>query len=485
MDKFIRFFERKGFSVNLKGQIVMANGHKKSVYDVYSEFKNKQEAAGNECPVTEEEVRQYVVSQTPEGRDSDDAEFSLRKFILDYLNKFANPDNGEYKPIWRIGPGWKTIERVGYGIPVPSDISQLQTAIRAYALDNGINKGAKLEDIKCILTDMSMNASDTRLAKIARSITYSSECVEEGREMLRKLHSFWQISEDFEIFYTLVMHWMWQVKRKLLGKDTVWSLWINFFGGTAIGKTSFCNAFASPFGDYAMSTSISKLLDEERQMLKLTASYIINLDELSINNRETQYSDKESTLGRDQQATLKSLLTQTKMQTRIMGGQSQTTRRLTFSCISSANEHLYDIIYDEKTMRRYFEFECGVDKVEDFSAMDEIKKHIIEIWRSVDDSRENGYWNPSSPVWKDVESIQQKYYPTNTTTGMWIKEEGVVSCTKDDSETLELYDEYKSFCKERGHQPKSYKNWIVDIRHLVEGAAQSEHTFIKIAQKEA
>ena len=480
MENFARYLH-KHYTISSKGEIKKANGHVASVEEVFKAYREVQENAGYEVTIKEDDIRAYVKDNTPKEESGD--EFSLHQFIEDYLAKFAAP-NSQHPRLWRIGPAWRTIERMGSGVPVPSDIRQLQVAIRAYALKCGINKGAKLDDIKCILEDKAADANDSRVFAIVQKIRHNPESVGIAYETLAKLHEFWKISQSFEVFYALVMHWMWQVKRKLLGLNTVWALWINFFGGTAIGKTSFLNALSEPFEDFALITSISKLLDDERQMVKLTASYIINLDELSVNNRESLYADKEGQMGRDQQATLKSLLTQTKMQTRLMGGQSQTTRRLTFSCCSSANEHLYDIIYDERTMRRYFEFDCGVDKVDDFSVMDEIKTHILDLWKAVDETREDGYWHPKCAVWNEVAKEQSKYYPTNTTTGMWINDSNVVAGTASDHEAMQdLYDEYKSYCKERGHMNKSYGKWSTDIEHLVEGAKQGNHLFIKILPK--
>lgn len=483
MESFIRFFTSK-FTINADGQAVTSNNHRKTAFDVFNEYKKLKEASFSDVDITLEQVQQYLQDNKPESPKADKDVFNLREFIIAYLKVYANPNNPS-KQEWKIGPAWRTIERITFGIPTPSDISELQNAIRAYAIDHGLSKPAKMDDIRCILSDLAMRANGNRVVSIVEKVKYDPASVAIAKESLKKLHGFWKISQSFEVFYTLVMHWMWQVKRKLLGRETIWALWINFFGGTAIGKTSFLNALSEPFDDFALSTSISKLLDEERQMLKLTASYIINLDELSVNNRESLYADKEGQLGRDQQATLKSLLTQTKMQTRVMGGQRQTTRRLTFSCCSSANEHLYDIIYDEKTMRRYFEFDCGVDKVEDFSAMDEIKKHILDLWKAVDETLEEGYWNPKCSVWDEIAEEQAKYYPTNTTTGLWIEDKHVVAGTVDDHEEMQgLYDEYKDYCKERGHMNKSYKKWSVDIEHLVKGAKQGKHIYIKILPEE-
>lgn len=484
MESFIRFFNRR-YTINQKGEIVKANGHKVSANDVFKVFRDIQEEAGYEVTIDADDIAQYVYENKPVVEEEEKDDFNLREFIRGYLLTYANPKNEGQKQLWRIGPAWRTIERMGAGVPVPSDLRQLQVTIRAYAIDQGLGKGAKLEDIKCILEDMAANANDDRVASIVKKLKYDPAKVDIADKAFDKLHSVWKIKQSPEILKTIMRHWMWQVKCKLVGIEPKWPIWPNFYGGTALGKTTTLNEIASPFEDFALTTSISKLLDEERQMVKLTNSYIINLDELSVNNREVLYADTEGQLGRDQQATLKSLLTQTKMQTRLMGGQSQATRRITFSAISSANEHLYDIIYDDKTMRRYFEFECTVDKITDFTELEDVKSHIIDMWQSVDTDREEGYWNPSCPVWAEIAQEQRKYYPSNTTTGMWIKDAHVVAGTADDHEkVIDLYEEYRDFCKDRGHMCKGYGKWLVDIRHLVDGAVHGDHTFIRVVPEE-
>jgi hypothetical protein len=136
-------------------------------------------------------------------------------------------------------------------------------------------------------------------------------------------------------------------------------------------------------------------------------------------------------------------------------------------------------------MRRYFEFVCTVDRITDFTKLEEIKTHVLDMWQSVDENLEDGYWHPVCAVWEEVAKEQSKYYPSNTTTGMWIKDAHVVAGTIDDHEkAMDLYEEYRDYCKERGHMCKGYGKWIVDIKHLVEGSMQGDHVYIKIVPEE-
>lgn len=473
-DSFAAWLNINGFRLTSEGVIIKGTSTRYSPVEILSRYSDGCRQFGIECKMTLELLLKFIEERKPAQEEAKPA-FNLQKFILDYLNNHAVPGKPDFE--WRIGTDWKTVERMQNGIPVPSDLNELIRAIRAVAIKSGLGKQAKSDDIKCLVGDLAMRGAAEQIEKIAKNLAYDPASAPAADLALDALHELWRIRQSPEVHRTIIKHWIWQVKRKLRGLSTVWSIWPNYHGGTGIGKTQWLTDFSVPFGDFALATSISKLLDEERQMMKLTSAYIINLDELSINNRETQYADKEATLGRDQQATLKALLTQTKMTARILGGQTQATRRLTFSCISSANEHLPDLIYDEKTMRRYFEFNCEVKGAVDFTKMEKIKAHILDIWRGVDENLEEGYWNPKCAVWDEVAKEQARYYPTNTSTARWIADQHIVACTKNERDNLqELYDDYKTYCKERGNSPKAYTKWSVDIKHLVDGALQDDRS---------
>ena len=481
IEAFASFFATRGFHILPTGEVADKGNHRLRPVEVLGKYSEGLHDLGLPCTVTLTEVEEFVRANTPQ--EEKKPVFNLSQFIGEYLTQYATPGAKEQK--WKISPDWKSIERLQGGIPVGSDITELIRAIRANAINKGLGKLAKADDIKCLVGDLAMRNSAAAVEHTAKKLLHDPRCARITDECLDKLHDIWQIKQSKEIHRTIIKHWMWVTKRKLLGYNASWPIWPNYMGGTAIGKSQYMLALTSPFSDFAITTSISKLLDDERQLNKLTSAYILNLDELAINERNTPYADREATLNKDQQATLKALLTQDKITSRVWGGQAQTTRRLTFSCISSANEHLYDIIYDEKTMRRYFEFECLVPKILDFSGLEEIKRHVEEMWRGVDERLENGYWNPECPVWDEVAEMQSKYYPTTTTTERWIKDFNIEACSKEDGANIqELYDEFKQYCKERGHAVKSQTKWLVDIKHLVPGSVgEDTHTYIRVKPK--
>lgn len=469
MEKFERYFQ-KHFSFNLKGQTVKPNGHRISASEIFKLFREAQEEAGNTIDITVDDVARYIEEKTPkvEGEGS----FDIENFIKGYLRSTCMAQDGKtvdgMQPEWKIDAAFRQIETINNGNPIPSDMLQLQAAIRAFAIKQGLGKAAKADDIKTVLADMARRKGAELISGIITSIKYDPACIKEGDMFLQELHDLWDIKERQEVLNAAMRHFLWQVKRKLRGLPVSWPIWLNYYGGAGIGKTSMINSIGAPLKDFAILTSIAELLDEERQVMKLCSTYYINIDEISVETKNP-YTD-DGTLTKGQNAALKKLLTQEKSRTRNMGGQSQSTRRYTFSVISSANEHLYDIIYDEKTMRRYFEVECRRITLEDYGKLDELKTHIMALWKSVDENRELGYLYPGCDVWDEVKDAQSKYYPTNTNTRYWIEDERVVCCDESERESLrDMYDSYKSYCKEHGNVPKQYRKWSTDVRHLVQG----------------
>ena len=303
---------------------------------------------------------------------------------------------------------------------------------------------------------------------IYNKIAYDPSCIDEGNDCLSELYQVWKIKERYEIFETLMKHWMWQVKRKLLDRDVKWHIWINFSGGTGIGKSETVRAMCEDiFEDFYNETSISKLFDETREVQRLSTKYIINMDELAVNAAGLE---DDGRIKADQKATLKSILTGKKFDARVYCTQQQTTNRITFSCISSSNNHLYDVVYDETSMRRFFEFNCGLDKGSQslFKHMNEkIFTKFVALWKSVDENRDNGYWDPYSEVGDEIDRIQKQYYPTKTTVVQWMKEMNVkVTLKKTDKKAADWYKQYAEWCKYCGFSKiKSKISFLEELSH--------------------
>lgn len=244
----------------------------------------------------------------------------------------------------------------------------------------------------------------------------------------------------------------------MINKEVVWHIWINLYGSTGLGKSYMIKKICEPLKDFTSTTTIGKLFDDTREIKRLTEQYILNFDELAVNS-EGQF---EGGLSADQKSLLKSMLTGEYLDTRVYGTQQQSRRRITFSCISSANEHLYDVIFDETSMRRFFDFNCTGEKPENYDEINKWLDNSIWFWKSIDENKIGGYWDLHSNLGKEIENIQKSYYPSKTTVNYWIVNNHISNGDKTPSE---IYPEYNSWCKECGYKPKSLNGFIDELKH--------------------
>lgn len=381
---------------------------------------------------------------------------------------------------WRISKTWGEIEYLVEGeksCPRPSDLGQLSDFIFVWANERGLS--AKKENIKTYLSTMAAAKSGQTVDSLFETIGYRKTAEAECDECIKGIHETLKINESLEVFTMFLKHWLWLVKRKILGRKVVWEIWLNFFGATGVGKSTLIRALCSPLEEFYLEAQISVFADAARERDKFTKWYVMNFDELTVGAASKFLGDTDA-VPEDVQREIKQFMTQEKMTSRNFQTQDQSTRRMTFSPISSANEHLYDIIFDEKTMRRYFEFNCTMNCMDADAAYydkkDALQKKLLSVWQGVDENKQEGYWNIHSPLWKETRAIQDAYYPTKTTTTLWVDDERVVMAEPGhEMHTLDMYRDYSKWCRERGYKARSERSWIEDVKHIIKGS----HTHLR------
>lgn len=455
IDRFVKFFENK-YIVNDKGRI--RDGKKNRFYevaDVYHHYEAMCDSFGDD-PLSKDEVKEIVARLVKEKAAPDAQQIELMPYLVKLLKESGRFQiNRSFTEIRSMRPGSDS--------PLNSDINDIKHFLLAKAASDPILGSFTTGNIEHTLYDMARQAKENSFAKLAKDLEYDEDCLPFLDTYLHKIHEHFQISESYEIFKMMMCHWAWQVKRRMRMKKVVWHIWLNFFGPTGTGKSWFIDKLASKFEEfYTESAKISALFDETREIKKMTEKYIIYFDELAVNN--TQAVAGVEALSTDDIKTLKSILTGNKLDTRIYGTQEQMKRTITFSCISSANDHLYDVIFDPETMRRYFEFNCKRTEVgtpDEQKSLNEILDKSVDFWKAIDENREEGYWNPNSDLGRQVWEIQKTYYPTKSTL---IEMSKYYNFKYDDSyTTADCYKTYADWCKQAGMKPKSIMNFNSEV----------------------
>ena len=471
-EQFLQFFD-SNYSLD-NNSVLKAKSSGRSVTPVkvfrdYSEWCMKGGAASDSSQSDVDDfVKQKIKQQEADQRSADSYNYIPQnsiEYVKDYLKKHQGKE-------WRIDSAFRMSERVKNNIPVNSNLNDLATAIYAQVIREGHQKKFKQNEIKVALEEFASLASLSAVTSIAEQIAYDASCLDKAELFLKTLYDEWKIAQPYEIFKDAFSHFLWQCKRKLLGLSVSWDLMINLFGGTALGKTTMVTAIGSVFRDFSIISTLTEVLDTERQVKKLSDCYFINLDELTVGTTiADRFGNDDGMLNKAQKVAFKKLMSQKKARTRNMGGQSQSSQRYTFSFIGSSNTHLADVMYDPTTMRRYFELECQASNIQDFSKLEKAKDLITDLWKSIDEHNDKGYLYPGSRSWDAVQEIRAKYYPTNTTTEAWLRESSLAPCLSHARlPKMDLYHSYRNFCTEHGRQPKSDTRWMEDIAHIMPSA---------------
>lgn len=152
---------------------------------------------------------------------------------------------------------------------------------------------------------------------------------------------------------------------------------------------------------------------------------------------------------------IKASITGDVMDVRILGGQEQNKVNIRYTPISAANYHLFDIVYDETSMRRFFEFNIertNKPTEQDFDYINSVLEHSVEAFQGIDEYNSTGYFLPETEIGKQISEIQRHYLPTKTTVNAWINKCHIV---KGKTPSDLMYDEYKEWCKKYGYNPRN------------------------------
>lgn len=412
-----------------------------------------------EQPPTKEEVREFIMNKMQNDQSTDKNKcIDYRKFVESWV---ANQDKYVFDSTWSyIMHGSFTVDILDVADEIMLDTCKIGAPLRK-------------EMVVAALERISADKKVSSLSTCQESIQYSESYVDKCDQLLRALYDFFQVKNPYEVFQTIMKHWAWLVKRRMWNNPDKWQIWPHFYGPQGLGKTTTLEKLCAPIRGFYDTIPLSKMLDTTREIKQLANNFVLICDELAINDNSHDLTSGSHTLSKDAMATIKSLITRKEGKVRVMGGQNQMGVKFNFSTISSANEHIYDVIFDITGMRRWFEFDCSDAVKKPFEEINEYLSHPEYFWKGVDETIADGYLLPDSEVGLHIAEEQKKYYPTTTTTGMWIK-----SCHVKAGKigTSNSWSAYKEWCRESNHQPRSQENWRRDLEHLIPECIRDDDT---------
>lgn len=421
--------------------------------EVYSSYSTLCDNIGRDVDITIAGVTRYINQNTP--HEEEQERKTARQFIDEWMGKKGTD--------WKLSSAWKTIQYVKGGVPTNQNIDELRDDIMETVYNEQLPY--KSEEIKCALNNKVRDENQNAVVNIFNQISYDPAYEDKCTEFLHGFYDYVLPKEKFEIFEVIMKHWGWTCKRKMKGMSVKWHIWPNLYGKTGLGKTVSITKMCAPMADYVTVTDISTLFDTTKEVGKMTGYYVMVFDELSVNGNNDEYSI--GTLSEDNLSTLKSILTKEYLDVRVYQTQKQNRPKITFVPISCANHHLYDILFDETSMRRYFEFNCTAERPKTFDAVNKVLANCVDFWKGIDENNDNGYWDPNSAIGQEIEAIQKSYYPTKSTTKTWI---GACHVTPGKICGTTAFKAYRAWCNETGNRSKNYQNWLKDMKHIIPDA---------------
>ena len=433
-----------------------------STKTVYRKYMDAQPLLDGWEYMSESEMDKYMQDNAPEENSKEEKKRTPpTQFINEWIDKHSEE--------WDISPMGKRITLHRRDIPIDKDPTDLEATMMMDVYDSELpyREGEISRGIKVYL----MNRYHNGVANMFEGIRYNDKANAGLEKWLNNVYAWLKPEESPEIFSMMMKQWGWQTKRKILGRPVKWHIWNNLYGASGLGKTTAIKKICRPMEDVTSTTTMAKLFDDTREVKRLTENYVLIFDELAINS-EREEGEK---LSGDQLSTVKSLVTGDTLDTRVFNTQEQSKKRITFSCISSANSHLYDIVYDPETMRRFFEFHCQAKATGDFSMIESTLEHSEYFWRGIDENNDQGYFDPDSALGKEVQDIQKHYYPTKSSVFDFMNE---VKMGKGNTPAWRAYKPYKQYCINCGRKPKAMPTFISDIKHAIPESVRGDTAFI-------
>lgn len=321
-----------------------------------------------------------------------------------------------------------------------------------WSLNRDAGMGFLGGDIKAGINNLLKEYASRSLGRIYNMIKYDENSEAFTKTFIGFLYNHLEIKEDYDIFEMLFMHWMWILKRRIISRKVRHHIWLNFYGATGIGKTEMIHRMFDFMKDFVAEPGIQVFSDGTREYRKFTDNYVLFFEELAKSDSlsgfaEESYSDKGI-------AVMKQILTADYFDPRLLGGQEQAKVKIRFAPISVANEHLYDIIYDDTSMRRFFDFTCGRRELpKSFTELNNMLSKFPEALQGVNEFDNDGYFMPKSETGIKISKIQKSYVPTKTSTNNWIDDCDIEPDEELTSNTvfgIPFYKLYCSYCQNVG-----------------------------------
>ena len=316
----------------------------------------------------------------------------------------------------------------------------LETNIAAYK----INTGAKGINAKDIINYQNYCVNSKRTESLNEIIeTLKFEDTEFIDEYLETFHKTLNISQEYEIFKMMFLHWCWQIKRRVLERPIINQLWLALHGAQGTGKSTVMNKIFKPIFKSLYTNTLSLIdLTDPNQASVLNTQLVINIEELD--------NGGDGYMRIDKLAKIKKYMSNDEVSFRQFFTQKTINTRINATIISTSNEHIFDKMNDESGLRRFFELNSlnSYQQRFDSNMVEWLSENAVRFFKNIDEDNNLGYWDVDSEIGKKITEIQNSYIKENSFI-TFLKETYVVDTNMkfEDCKTInDIHNDYTDYC---------------------------------------
>lgn len=233
-----------------------------------------------------------------------------------------------------------------------------------------------------------------------------------------------------EVTAAVFKHFLWQVKRKLIGKDVTWHMMPILWGKTGSGKSVALNRLFSPLKGFVNTGFSLDKLGDDRYYKQLAEHFILFLDEMP----KIEKASIEA---------MKQIISADELTGRLLYGHGSKLYKQNCTFIGTSNEAPSQLIKDHTSMRR-FHYIKSADKM-DHETINNI--NMLSIWKSIDEMQSKAYiLDVFDQLTVSQEEIRQK-----DSLEMFIVETNLKKNNNCMLKAQDLFDMYTKYCSTNGY----------------------------------
>ncbi len=236
-------------------------------------------------------------------------------------------------------------------------------------------------------------------------------------------------------------HFIWQVKRKLVGKKTKWESLLHIYSrDQGKGKSWAIRHLLTPLQPAVIYSKLTTFCDD-RSSASLARNYVAFVDEIDWPTKESgEY--------------LKTIITSPEVSYRPMRTNDVVTITNNVTLITAANRQIYEIINDSSGNRRYHQITVPGDI--DHGAINSIDS--FRIFKGIDEKLEDGY---STRLGEDL-AVELSAMVVKEDIEVFIEDLHLIPTSTNTKRIIldDLFDTYISYCSTNNYKDPMNKKWF-------------------------